>query len=347
MNILMLAPLPPPSGGIASWTVRFKEQCIGTRIDLKLVNISMIGERASTETLRKNFVDEFRRTRRIICDLRKKIKSYRPDVVHINTSCSRLGVMRDALCMYISKKRAKVVVHCRCNIEDQLNGNISKIAFKYLVKNANKVIVLNRFSKKYVDNICTDKAEFIPNFIDKESIVNQHVIKDKIESIVTVGHIERSKGLIEIIETAKKNPIVKFILIGAIREKISKLNIPSNVVITGRLEATEVSSWLEKADVFLLPTKTEGFSNAILEAMAKGLPIITSDVGANFEMLEDKGGTVLKQCCSEKINDTLRILADPDIRKKMSDWNINKVKKFYQSDIVMSQFENLYMGIIQ
>ena len=48
----------------------------------------------------------------------------------------------------------------------------------------------------------------------------------------------------------------------------------SNVYTTGRPDAEEVEKWLDAADVFILPSHTEGISNAMLEAMARGLPII-------------------------------------------------------------------------
>ncbi len=342
MNILMLAPLPPPSGGIATWTIRYKEFCAKKDIELNIVNISMVGKRASKETKKKNIFDEIQRSIRIIRDLKRELKQKTPDVIHINTSCSRHGVVRDAICLAISKRYAPTLIHCRCNIEDQLKGKRAKKAFSFMVKGADAVIVLNSFSKRYVDSICLGKAIFIPNFISAENIRDYYEVHDTLSSIIVVGHIGKSKGLLEIIDTAKKNPSITFNLVGAVREDISNLVIPENIKIIGRIEHYEVLSWLDRSDVFLLPTKSEGFSNAILESMARGIPIITSAVGANFDMIETRGGFALEKCNGVTISDAIEELKDKEIRQSMSNWNINKVRACYESDTVMSQYFDLY-----
>jgi hypothetical protein len=65
--------LPPPSGGIATWTIRYKEYCTKSDVELNIVNISMIGKRASKETTKKNFLDEIHRSIRIITDLKREL----------------------------------------------------------------------------------------------------------------------------------------------------------------------------------------------------------------------------------------------------------------------------------
>ncbi len=343
MKILMLAPLPPPSGGIASWTIRYKEYCDNNHIPLRIVNIAMKGNRATNEVMKRSIKEEFNRTQGIIKDLKKQIKDEIPDVVHINTSCSPFGVIRDALCAFSVHNKSPIILHCRCNIEDQLGKRrISRIAFKYLVKKSQKVIVLNKYSRQFIDNIEEKKAVFIPNIANSEMIDESHIINDTIKKVIYVGHIERAKGIIQIIEAARKLSHINFILVGAVREDISNLDLPSNVSIIGRVSSEKVRDYLKQADVFVFPSITEGFSNAVLEAMAMGLPIIASDVGANSEMIEDKGGMVLPENTGKNIIDALVLLESPGIRKKMSIWNVEKVKRAYMIDEVMKQYFDLY-----
>ena len=65
MNILMLAPLPPPSGGIASWTIRYRDYCESNSIPLRIVNIAMQGERAESETMTKSLRTELQSRRHL------------------------------------------------------------------------------------------------------------------------------------------------------------------------------------------------------------------------------------------------------------------------------------------
>lgn len=347
MRVLMLAPLPPPSGGIASWTVRYKDFCKEQGISLDIINIAMIGNRASVETMKRSFIDEVTRTRTILHEEKKKIREKRYDVIHINTACSKYGVLRDLACGIIAAGKLPIVVHCRCNIEDQLKGRIAHLAFNKLVNKASAVIVLNSFSKKYVDCISAGKTVYIPNFVNEKMISNKHNVRENIKNIITVGHVEEEKGLSIILETANHFASYKFILVGAIREDISSLKIPSNVVLTGRKKQEEVQSYLEDADVFLFPTKTEGFSNALVEAMAKGLPVIASDVGANKEMIENKGGIIVEKNDQQHICEAMEKLIPYEIRENMSAWNIAKVRNNYLITTVMNQYFDLYQKIME
>ncbi len=334
--------MPPPSGGIASWTVRYLEYCKAEKIPLEIVNIATTGKRASSETKSINILKEVSRTRRIVNESKRKCRDFQPDIIHFNTSCSPLGVIRDALCMRICAKKAPVVLHCRCNIEDQLKGSFSKKIFSYLVHKSSKVIVLNDFSKNYVEAIQPGKAIYIPNFIKEGVITNQHSIRSNISTAVSVGHVQAEKGLIELLDTAKLCPDIQFVLVGAVRDKVSDDEIPCNVLMTGRMDMDGVQTWLDKSDVFVFPTKTEGFSNALLEAMARGLPCIVTDVGANKLMIENHGGYVLQSCSGSEIKKAIEKMTDPKVRSEMSAWNIEKVSKAYRSETIMSQYFDLY-----
>lgn len=345
MKILMLAPLPPPSGGIASWTVRYKEYCQVHGIELRLVNIATIGERANSETMKKNILTEIKRMRRIIRDFKNELKS-EPDIVHINSSCSPTGIFRDAICAYIVHNQVPIVLHCHCNIEDQITGkNISIKALQYLIRKSNKVIVLNKFSQRYVDAVKKGGTIIIPNFVDKEMVVGKHNINKNISTVVYAGHVERAKGVTQIVEAARLSPEIKFILVGAIREDLSKINMPPNVQCTGRMDLKHVKKYLEMADVFLFPSLSEGFSNALLEAMAVGLPVIATDVGANADMIEQGGGIILSENTGNEIHMAINHMQDYHIRKTMSDWNIKKVMDFYVSDKVMNEYMDLYARV--
>ena len=326
MNVLMLAPLPPPSGGIASWTVRYKEYCEINNISLRIVNLAVQGARASQETMHRNLWIELKRTIHIIRNLKKELKKSLPHVVHVNTSCSPLGVIRDALCIYVIHRKAPIVLHCRCNIEDQLGLNsISRFLFKYMVKKSDKVIVLNDFSKKYVDDIKTNKSVFIPNFVNEKKIDENHFIREDIKRVVYVGHVEKDKGFFQILDVAKLFPDISFKLVGAVREDVSNITIPSNVFLEGRVSMDTVQSYLRESDIFLFPSVTEGFSNALLEAMAMGIPAIATDVGANRQMIENQGGIIISENTSDAISNAIKKMRAYGVRKKMSNWNVTKV----------------------
>ena len=346
MRILLLSPLPPPSGGIARWTERYLEWCRGKH-NVVVVNTALQGERAGEAGKQRKLIDEVKRAVYVIGETRKGLKS-KPDIVHINTSCSRFGILRDWICMESAhKKKVPVIVHCHCNIEDQLGtGKLATKLFSDMVNKSKKVLVLNSSSKNYVEKINSGKADLCPNFVLTNQISDYHKIRDRIEKIIYVGDVRLSKGSDDFYLLAKQNPEMKFSVVGSVTEEIAQLEKTKNVQTLGRLEADDVEKQLNDADVFVFPSLTEGFSNAMLEAMAHGLPIIATDVGAATDMIENCGGTVVSVHDVSAMQSALNNMNKPETRKTMSEWNINKVKQYYEYNQVIEKLFHIYEDVI-
>lgn len=344
MNILLVSPLPPPAGGIATWTVNYKNYCENNSIPLTIVNNALHGTRAKQINAERNLWDEMRRTAYVMRELHKQLQQKEISVMHINTSCSHFGILRDLLCVYQAKfKRIPFFVHCRCNVQDQLNGRISEWAFKVMVKHANKVLTLNRYSYEFSQKYAPGRVITVPNFIEERSIYDRNFFRDRIEQVVFVGHVQKEKGVYEIIEAANECPDMCFVLVGPVKGELAQVDIPENVQLLGNQDRDRVLSVLRQSDVFLFPSYTEGFANALTEAMAMGLPVVTTDVGANKEMIENDGGIIVPVGNSAAIVEALRELnEDKKLREKMARWNIKKVKSNYLQSAVMQRLLAIY-----
>lgn len=346
MRILLLSPLPPPSGGIARWTERYLEWCKGKH-NVVIVNTALQGERAGEAGKQRKLIDEVKRAVYVIGETRKGLKS-KPDIVHINTNCSRFGILRDWICMeFAQKKKVPVIVHCHCNIEDQLGtGRLATKMFSDMVNKSEKVLVLNSSSMHYVEKINPKKVDLCPNFVLTSQISDFHKIRNQIERVIYVGDVRLSKGSDDYFMLAKQNPKVEFVVVGSVTDEIERVEKPKNVHTLGRLEAFEVEKQLNEADVFVFPSLTEGFSNAMLEAMAHGLPIIATDVGAAIDMIENCGGTVVPVHDVSAMQNALNNMNKPETRKAMSEWNINKVKQCYEYNQVIEALFRVYEEVI-
>lgn len=82
MRVLLLSPLPPPSGGIARWTERYLEWCNGKH-DVAVVNTALQGERAGEAGKQRKLTDEIKRALYVIRETNKGLKR-KTDIVHIN-----------------------------------------------------------------------------------------------------------------------------------------------------------------------------------------------------------------------------------------------------------------------
>ena len=130
---------------------------------------------------------------------------------------------------------------------------------------------------------------------------------------IFVGTFGYRKGIDRVISAAKNIPFLKLILIG-------DGNPPEDtkqIIFKGRVPHSELVTYLNAADFFVLPTLAEGCCNAIVEALACGLPIISSNLSFNDDILDNT--------CSIRI-DPLDVTALEKAMKKLTEESILREK---------------------
>ena len=117
--------------------------------------------------------------------------------------------------------------------------------------------------------------------------------------LVTVGGLVERKGFHRVIELLPELsaafPGLRYLVVGgpspegdmtaALKDQAARLGVAEHVIFTGPLPAAALRWPLSAADVFVLSTRNEGWANVFLEAMACGLPVVTTDVGGNREVV--------------------------------------------------------------
>ena len=337
MKLCLLSPLPPPAGGIATWTKLFLNNKVSKFNNVELVNTAAIGKRKQKDI--KNPFTEILRFILIVKQLKKYIQEC--DVFHINSSCSKLGIIKDYYCAKIVKKHnKKVVLQFHCNIEDQLFAKIQNKYLNKILKISDLIITINNTSKLYLQEKFNHGSVIIPNFIDIVEYNNNHNYKE-LQNLLFVGNVTTLKGVNLIASAANKFPHLKFTFIGKVCNDFNTDNLPKNVELLGQIEHERIKKYLNDADVFIFPSYTEGFPLAVLEAMSVGLPCIASNVGAIPDMLEEQGAFYVEHNV-DSICDAIDKIKDIDLRIKMGSFNFNKVIEAYNSDKVISDLFDLY-----
>ncbi len=117
--------------------------------------------------------------------------------------------------------------------------------------------------------------------------------------LLLVGNIEARKGILEAVKALACSNIedAELYIVGdrnfdrgylnKVEGCIGELGLEERVHITGRLSDAELAAEYSRADVFLLPSYWEGYGMATAEAMARGLPVISTTAGAIPDMIED------------------------------------------------------------
>lgn len=347
LNLLLVSPKTENSkGGIAVWTDMFLQECNKYNINCILLNIATIGNRSKQGNARRNLIDEIIRTSRIFRNLRRSLTSDIFDVAHINTSCGTFGLIRDYLTTKKIKKKqphCKRVVHFHCDVQYQCQSRVSRYFLKKLLNISDTTLVLNKRNYNYLNDNYNVTSEVVSNFISNDFVrIEEKRISTRISNAVFVGYVRPEKGIKELYEVAKSFPQISFKLIGESHNEVNNWVKPNNILICGKKDREEIMSELDNADIFIFLSHSEGFSLALMESMSRGLPCIATDVGANYEMLENKGGIIVPVRDVKATIQAIERMQDPELRLFSSKWNIKKVNDFYTVDKVMNTLNKIY-----
>lgn len=345
MKILLISVKSQVSrGGIAVWTDHFLAGCEKQNIQCTLVNTEIVGKRAQLGTAKRNFLNEFTRTRRIFRELNRQLRSNAFDVAHLNTSCGTFGLFRDYLvARRIVRKGIPVVTHYHCDIPYWIHNSLSRKFLGKLARLSSQNLVLCENSKQYLQEQFGISAVKVPNFIEDRLIrTTPKEIATTLNHVFFVGRVSVPKGAREMYELAKRFPHITFELAGGIAADVATWEKPDNVQLPGGMPHEMVMQRLDEADVFLFPSHSEGFSVALLESMARGVPALATDVGANADMLTDGCGFVVKKGDVDAMEQALHSLESAEVRQEISHKVVDKVHACYTTEAVMSLIKQQY-----
>lgn len=136
-------------------------------------------------------------------------------------------------------------------------------------------------------------------------------------TLISTGRLAPHKGFDHLIRAMQGLEGLKLKLVGSghQRDYLARLADDMGVVLefTGKIPHQEVKQHLQTADLFVLPSLNEGMSNAALEAMACGLPVILTDVGGSQELVNGNGFVVEKASDEALRQPLLKYLQQPEL----------------------------------
>jgi glycosyltransferase involved in cell wall biosynthesis len=180
---------------------------------------------------------------------------------------------------------------------------------RWSLARADRVIALSRELKEKVvaAGVAPEKVAVVPNGINPEAFhpVERGQARARLglpadaHIVLSVGRLHQSKGYPVLVEAvgrlAEKFPGLQTYIVGspdheadarpAIREAAERHNIAERIHLAGAQDPALLKYWYSAADVFCLPTSREGSANVLIEAMACGLPCVTTPVGGNPDVV--------------------------------------------------------------
>ena len=143
--------------------------------------------------------------------------------------------------------------------------------------------------------------------------------------VAFVGDFNERKGSQRLSSAIDRFPDVYSIFIGNGNEP----PMCRNILFQGTVEHNRLCTYLNSADVFVLPTNAEGCCNAIIEAIACGLPVVSSNKSFNNEILDEEDSIRIHEDSVDEIAEAIRLLKDDrDLRQRMSEHAVEVSSKF-------------------
>jgi glycosyltransferase involved in cell wall biosynthesis len=192
----------------------------------------------------------------------------------------------------------------------------------------------------------------IPNGLDVQDF-HPREPRASLRRVVVVANLRPEKGhdvLIDAaVEVLRRFPDARFELVGSgpqhntLRARAELRGVAHAFDFLGQRE--DVPSRLRAADIFVLPSRSEAFPNAVLEAMATNLPVVASGVGGILESIDDgRTGLLAPAGDPGALADRLcRLMADPALGTRLAVAARVEAEGRYSFDRMVTTFESLYL----
>ncbi len=226
-------------------------------------------------------------------------------------------------------------------LANRVMNYLSKIE-RELVQDAQNIVTVSEYSsKKIVEyyDVDSSKIRIVPNGVDCHQfrpIEVPHKVKEIIglsdkQCVLFVGQLIHRKGLNFLIEAAKeivkerKNTLFLIVGDGPLRQRLiqylEKIGLLSHFVFLGDVKGNPLVEIYNCADVFVLPSVTEGQGIVLLEAQAVGKPVVAFDVGAIRESIvsQETGFVVDPQAKGSLASAITNLLSDQELRIRMGE----------------------------
>ena len=237
-------------------------------------------------------------------------------------------------------------------------------AYRFINRWVKKIVTVTESVKKMVietEGVAPSKVEVICNGVDVSvgrqpsdvrSLKEELGIKENELVVIHVANLKPVKGhrflLRAFAEIIRQVPHVKLLLIGkdelngSLHRLASQLDIANNVLFLGTRQ--DVPDLLSAADICVLPSLSEGMSNAILEYMAAGKPVVATNVGGNPELIKNgfNGFLVAVENVEELKNALLALIKDAGKRQAMGANGFTRVKQEFSMEKMVRKYEELF-----
>jgi len=242
--------------------------------------------------------------------------------------------------------------------ERMLRPITNRLHFDTILK-CDKIIVINEIVKKLYNNVLGDeKISTIPFGVDENIFHPTQKEENDVFEILYVGSLTKIKGLPYLIKALplvlEEEPNVTLKIVGegnqktSLNELVKKLDIVKHVMFLGFVQHHQTPRFFQHCDVFCYPTLGEPFGKSIIEAMACGKAVVTTNIGGPSEIVSNGVDGVLVPPRDEAAiaSGILDLIKDDNKRRKLGETARRTVEEKYSWERISDQYHELYSSLV-
>ncbi len=358
---MLVAQGPPARGGISSFaSTLVEDRDLAAIADITLLNTTRKAERlAGSWSIENavNAVDDARRT---------FLAARHADVVHVQTALMPALPLLRALSVCAAARLGGAAVLCHVHSGRVNSGRPEAFApsrpvrlLLRLLAVSDVVLTVSRAGSAALGPLVpSTPVEVVDNAVDTVDYEPAPLVGDP-PTVLYVGTLSRRKGLEDLVTAlqllgASGAPAYRLQVVGGSAEVgEEEARILREALVTsghgdallGSRSGKQVRQHLHDADIFVLPSHWEGQPIAILEAMASGLPVLVTAVGANPDVVRDgiDGFVVPPHAPDELASALRRLLTDPALRRQLGASARERAREHHDTAQLRSRMGDLYL----
>jgi glycosyltransferase involved in cell wall biosynthesis len=287
-----------------------------------------------------------------LVELARLIRRERPDVLHV--SSSKAGVLgRLAAAAFRVPVRIFTVHGWAFAAHSGAASRLYRLVDRLVAPLTTVTICVSENDRVagLAARTCTaERTILIPNAVELPAVRRPSSTERKVPVFIAVGRLRAPKDFVTFVRALGKLPPGSFeaVIVGEgpdralLEHEIDALGLAGRVRLMG--ERRDVPELLADADVFVLPSRSEGHPVAILEAMATGLPVVASRVGGVPEQVSHgETGLLVEPGDPERLAGALGSLAtDPALRLRLGAAGRERAERFFDLDAFRRAHVELY-----
>jgi glycosyltransferase involved in cell wall biosynthesis len=294
----------------------------------------------------KEMVEAYKLTKNLV-------KKNKYEIVHCHSPIG--GVIARLACKNTRKEGTKVIYTAHgfhfYKGASKLNWMLFYPIERYCAKFTDTLITINKEDYKRSKKFKADNIVYVPGVgirVDEIDNVQVNTELKRIElgisknehMVLSVGELNDNKNHEVIVKAvAKITTPIKYVICGKgdkesyLKNLAKELGIEEKVIFAGY--RSDVKEILKSTDIFCLPSKREGLSVALMEALAAGLPCVASRIRGNVDLIQSaKGGYLVDSMDVNGFKGSFeKLISDKGTRDSFGDFNRSFIRKFDRENV--------------